>query len=138
MLGTDGEQGAQIYPFATTFAQAEILFRVAKRMAAQDERLRTKIKDYAKRLVHGPSNSFMEPLHAKSRTQDGLNPHFACADNRRPHALELWPSVSSRTASGACATRAEGSLFVSQFRPIRISHSRSPWMRESNLRQGMD
>lgn len=102
MLAVDGEQGAQVYSFATTYGDAEIIFRLAKGMVHGDPRLESKIETYAHRLVHPASGSFFAPLHAKPRSKSGLNVHFAVADEYWAHRDRgMWDIIA--TAQGARA-----------------------------------
>ncbi len=95
MFIMDGEAGAQCYTLATKEEQAKIVYSDALRFFPPDLRhkyFRTKWK--VTESLDG--NSKLMPLGGNSNTLDGLNPHFACADEL--HAWKdrnLWDVIVS-------------------------------------------
>ena len=96
----DGEAGAKVYPFATTYAQASILFETAKRMVEQEARLLRKVIPFSHNLAYRATGSLMMPLHSKSRTQDGWNVHMGIADEFHAHPNSgMWDIIDSSTGA---------------------------------------
>jgi phage terminase large subunit-like protein len=85
MLGIDGEQGAECYCLATKKEQARIVFGDAIHMLPPSMR-DTWFRERYAQLHFEKTNSKLEPLASDSKKLDGLNPHFACADE-----LHEWP-----------------------------------------------
>lgn len=98
MLCADGEQGADVYSFATTRDQARIVFDDALAMARGNKDLR----DYygLDTFNHSMSiigtNSKMQPKSADADTLDGLNTHFGVIDELHAHKTRaVWDVVES-------------------------------------------
>ena len=84
MLALDGESGAECYTLATKKDQAKIVFGDALKM--MPPALREKFRERYNQLHFERTHSKLEPLSADSKKLDGLNPHFACADE-----IHEWP-----------------------------------------------
>jgi len=83
----EDESGAQVLSAATTFPQAEIIFKVAKRMAEKTPDLREAfgLECWAKAISRIETGSSFKPIHAKASTQDGLNPSHVGLDEIHAH-----------------------------------------------------
>jgi phage terminase large subunit-like protein len=81
------EEGAQILSAATTFDQASIIFKVAKRMVEKTEDLRIAfgLQTWAKAITRFDTGATFKPIHAKASTQDGLNPSHVGLDEIHAH-----------------------------------------------------
>jgi phage terminase large subunit-like protein len=91
MLIADGEPAAQCYSAATTYGQAEIVWRIAKLMARRSNVLHRKIGPHRARALTRPDGSIFRPVHAKALSQEGFNPSFACMDELHAHKTpEVW------------------------------------------------
>jgi len=85
MLSLDGEPGAECYTLATKKDQAKIVFGDAVKMIPPVMREKW-FRERYNQLHFERSSSKLEPLSADSKKLDGLNPHFACADE-----IHEWP-----------------------------------------------
>lgn len=83
----EDESGAQVLSAATTFPQAEIIFKVAKRMVEKTYDLREAfgLECWAKAISRMETGSSFKPIHAKASTQDGLNPSHVGLDEIHAH-----------------------------------------------------
>lgn len=100
MLGFDGENGAEVYSFATTYDQASIVFKIAKKMVELGPSLRKFLSVFAHAVSDLAEGAIFQPLHAKSSTQDGLNVHFANADELHAHRdATMWDVIDTATGS---------------------------------------
>ncbi|MGL3208307.1 terminase large subunit domain-containing protein [Bradyrhizobium sp. BR 1433] len=86
-LTCDGEVGPQIKTAATTGGQARIVFDVASKMARGTPDLREAfgLEVMANSVVCHQNNGSIQPINAKSSTQDGLNPHLTVIDELHAH-----------------------------------------------------
>jgi phage terminase large subunit-like protein len=92
----DGEPGAQIYSAATKREQARIIHRAAIAVRDKSPWLRQVVKKYRDRLVVEETRSFFAPLGKDSKTEDGLNPHFAILDEIHAHVDSgMWDVLES-------------------------------------------
>ena len=87
-LACEEEPGAQVLTAATTFDQAKKVFHPAKRMIEKTPDLQEAfgLIAWAKSITCGDNGGYMQPLHAKSKTQDGHNPHLVTMDELHAHA----------------------------------------------------
>ncbi len=85
MLALDGEPGAECYTLATRREQAKIVFDDAVKMIPAE--LKPWFRERYNFLFFDHSQSKLSPLSADHGTLDGLNPHFACADE-----IHAWPN----------------------------------------------
>ena len=85
MLSLDGEPGAECYTLATKKDQAKIVFGDAVKMIPPAMREKW-FRERYNQLHFERASSKLEPLSADSKKLDGLNPHFACADE-----IHEWP-----------------------------------------------
>lgn len=81
------EPGAQLYSAATTYSQAEIIFKASKRQVEMTAELRDEfgVKTWAKAITREEAGSTYKPIHAKASTQDGLNPSHVALDEIHAH-----------------------------------------------------
>ena len=81
------EPGAQLYSAATTYSQAEIIFKASKRQVEMTGDLREEfgVKTWAKAITREDVGSTYKPIHAKASTQDGLNPSHVALDEIHAH-----------------------------------------------------
>lgn len=88
MLCADGEDGAEVYAFATTRDQARIVFDTAREMARRSpELLEAFGVTVGRHNIHIAANaSKMEPKSSDADVLDGLNTHFACIDELHAHS----------------------------------------------------
>jgi len=87
-LACEDEPGAQVLTAATTFDQAKKVFHPAKRMIEKTPALQEAfgLIAWAKSITCADNGGYMQPLHAKSKTQDGHNPHLVTMDELHAHA----------------------------------------------------
>lgn len=83
----EDEVGPQVITAATTYDQASIVFKVAKRMveATADLREAFNMVAYAKAIASYCNGGTFKALHAKASTQDGLNPSCTVLDELHAH-----------------------------------------------------
>jgi phage terminase large subunit-like protein len=87
-LACEEEPGAQVLTAATTFDQAKKVFHPAKRMIEKTPALQEAfgLIAWAKSITCAENGGYMQPLHAKSKTQDGHNPHLVTMDELHAHS----------------------------------------------------
>lgn len=96
MLAGDGEEGAEVYPFATTGDQARVIFDVARAMVLKERRLQERIEVFANNINVPSSFSKMEPLNAKYSSNEGLNPSCGVADELHLHKTRgMWDVIEN-------------------------------------------
>lgn len=101
-LCCEGEAGPQVLTAATTFDQAKKVFHPAKRMVEKTPDLQEAfgLTPWAKSITCADNGGYMQPIHAKSKTQDGHNPHLVTMDELHAHEDRgLWDVM--RSAFGA-------------------------------------
>ncbi len=86
-LTCEDEVGPQVLTVATTFDQAKKVFHPAKRMVEKTPELQEAfgLTAWAKSITCADSGGYMQPLHAKSKSQDGHNPHLVTLDEFHAH-----------------------------------------------------
>ncbi|MFW8566162.1 terminase large subunit [Orrella sp. 11846] len=86
-LCCEPEDGAQVISAATTYDQASIIFRIAKRMAEKTSELRDAfgLQTWAKTITRLETGAAFKAVHAKASTQDGLNPSHTALDEIHAH-----------------------------------------------------
>jgi phage terminase large subunit-like protein len=101
-LTCENEIGPQVKTAATSGQQARIVFEVASKMAQATPDLCEAfgLTIMANALVCGGNNGSIQPINAKSSTQDGLNPHLAVIDELHAHKDRSLFDVL-RSATGA-------------------------------------
>jgi phage terminase large subunit-like protein len=101
-LTCDDEVGPQIKTAATTGGQARIVFDVAWKMARATPELCDAfgLEIMANAVVSHSNNGSIQPINAKSSTQDGLNPHLTVIDELHAHKDRSLFDVL-RSATGA-------------------------------------
>lgn len=101
-LCCEPEEGAQVISAATSFGQAAIVFKYAKRMIEKDPELREHfgLEVWAKSITRFETASSFKPIHAKATTQDGLNPSHVVLDEIHAHKTSDLLNVIT-SAAGA-------------------------------------
>lgn len=86
-LACENEIGPQVLTAATTFDQAKKVFHPAKRMVEKTPELQEAFAliAWAKSITCGDNGGYMQPIHAKSKSQDGHNPHLVTLDEFHAH-----------------------------------------------------
>lgn len=86
-LTCEDEVGPQVLTVATTFDQAKKVFHPAKRMVEKTPAMQEAfgLTPWAKSITCGDNGGYMQPLHAKSKSQDGHNPHLVTLDEFHAH-----------------------------------------------------
>lgn len=86
-LCCEGDVGPQVLTAATTFDQAKKVFYPAKRMVEKTPDLKEAfgITPWAKSITCADNGGYMQPIHAKSKTQDGHNPKLVTLDELHAH-----------------------------------------------------
>ncbi len=86
-LACENETGPQVLTAATTFDQAKKVFHPAKRMIEKLPELQEAfgLVAWAKSITCGDNGGYMQPLHAKAKSQDGHNPHLVTMDELHAH-----------------------------------------------------
>jgi phage terminase large subunit-like protein len=86
-LTCEGELGPEIVIGATTGAQADKVFKPAKLMVDRVSALREafNVKGWARSITCGDNGGTVQPINAKSSTQDGWNPFVGILDELHAH-----------------------------------------------------
>jgi phage terminase large subunit-like protein len=86
-LTCEGELGPDIVIGATTGAQADKVFKPAKLMVQRTPALREafNLQVWARAITCGDNGGAMQPINAKSSTQDGWNPYVGILDELHAH-----------------------------------------------------
>lgn len=87
-LACEEEPGPQVLTAATTFDQAKKVFHPAKRMVEKLPALQEAfgLVPWAKSITCGDNGGYMQPMHAKAKSQDGHNPHLVTMDELHAHS----------------------------------------------------
>lgn len=101
-MNCEPEDGAQLISAATTFGQAEIVFKAAKKQVERTPELREAfgLETWSKAITRLSTGSSFKPIHAKANTQDGLNPSHVSLDEIHAHKNSDLLNVL-RSAAGA-------------------------------------
>jgi phage terminase large subunit-like protein len=101
-LTCEGELGPQIIIGATTGEQANKVFGPAKRMVERTADLREafNVEAWSRSITCAENGGFIQPINAKSSTQDGWNPHVSILDELHAHKDRGLYDVL-RSAAGA-------------------------------------
>jgi phage terminase large subunit-like protein len=83
----EDEPGSQILIGASTFAQALKVFHPAKRMVQKLPEMQEHfgLKPWAKSITSDENGGYIQPIHARSDSQDGHNPHVVALDELHAH-----------------------------------------------------
>lgn len=86
-LCCEDEAGPQILTAATTFDQAKKVFNPAKRMVEKLPELQEAfgLIAWAKSITSADNGGYMQPIHSRSKSQDGHNPHLVTLDEFHAH-----------------------------------------------------
>jgi phage terminase large subunit-like protein len=86
-LSCEEETGPQVLIAATTGDQAQKVFRPAKRMVEKTPDLieAFSLTAWAKSITCEENGGYIQPINAKSSTQDGHNPHVGILDELHAH-----------------------------------------------------
>ena len=87
-LACEDEPGPQVLTAATTFDQAKKVFHPAKRMVEKTPALQEAfgLIPWAKSITCGDNGGYLQPMHAKAKSQDGHNPHLVTMDELHAHS----------------------------------------------------
>lgn len=87
-LTCEDEPGPQVLTAATTFDQAKKVFHPAKRMVEKRPELQEAfaLAPWSKSITCGDNGGYMQPMHAKAKSQDGHNPHLVTMDELHAHS----------------------------------------------------
>ncbi|NTS64166.1 terminase large subunit [Sphingomonas sp. HHU CXW] len=87
-LACEEEPGPQVLTAATTFDQAKKVFHPAKRMVEKMPALQEAfgLIPWAKSITCSDNGGYMQPMHAKAKSQDGHNPHLVTMDELHAHS----------------------------------------------------
>jgi len=101
MLTKDGESGAEIYSIATKRDQAKIVWEESKKMIKKSPSLAKRIRCLVGGIYYDANDSYFRALASDSNSLDGLNTHFAVADEvhawRDKNLLDvIYDSMSAR------------------------------------------
>lgn len=91
MFVGDGEGGAECYSAATKREQAKIVWEEAANMVGASPALRKRIKCRVNALIDNKTKSKFKTLSSDSRTEDGLNIHYAGCDE-----IHAWRGVTGK------------------------------------------
>jgi phage terminase large subunit-like protein len=121
------EDGAQILSAATTYDQASIIFKVAKRMVEKTTDLRAAfgLHAWAKAITRFDEGANFKAIHAKASTQDGLNPSHTALDEIHAHKTAdllnvLTSAAGARTNPLWLYTTTEGYTNPGPWSEIRL------------------
>lgn len=96
----DGEPGAQVVAAATAERQAGYVFGPLKTLAEKSPGLRPFVKAHAKRIIHPPSNSYIEVVSSVPEALHGGNIHGAIIDEVHLHKTpDLIEAIETGTGS---------------------------------------
>ena len=91
MLQADGENGAEVYVYASEKGQATIMFNQARACVLKSEALSKRIVVYRESLVIPENDSKMAPMPSDPDTVDGYNPNCQLVDEVHRHKTrEIW------------------------------------------------
>lgn len=102
-LTCDGEVGPQVIVAATTGEQAQKVFLPAFRMVGKQREFREAFgaerwgsEQWPRSITAENSGGFIQPINAKSSTQDGWNPHCGILDELHAHKTRgLYDVIAS-------------------------------------------
>lgn len=96
----DGEQGAQVVAAATSEKQAGYVFNPLKTLATKSPALRPYVKPLSKRILHPPSNSYLEVVASVAEALHGGNIHGAVVDEVHLHkSPDLIEAIETGTGA---------------------------------------
>ena len=99
LLFQDGEPGAQVYSAAADYEQANLCFRFAKGMIANQPALANRCKVYQKSIVLDDGVSFYKALSAEHKGKHGLNAHGVIIDEEHVVPRQLVEVLKARMGS---------------------------------------
>lgn len=120
MLTKDGEGGAEVYSIATKKDQAKVVWDEAKRMVKKSPALNKRIRCLVGGMYYDETESFFKALASDSNSLDGLNAHFAIADEvhawKDKNLLDvMYDSMSAREQPMLLETSTMGTIRGSVF-----------------------
>lgn len=120
MLTKDGEDGAEIYSIATKKEQAKIVWEESKRMIKKSPDLSRRIKCQVNGIHYDNKDAIFKALASESNSLDGLNAHFAIADEvhawKDKNLLDvIYDSMSAREQPLLLETSTMGTIRESVF-----------------------
>lgn len=101
-LTMESERGPQVISAATTGDQAAIVFKIAKRMADKQPKLREafNVECFTRAVSCYDNGGLFRAINAKASTQDGLNPSCAILDEIHAHRTHDLLNVLQSAAGG--------------------------------------
>jgi phage terminase large subunit-like protein len=86
-LACEDEPGPQVLTAATTFDQAKKVFNPAKRMVEKTPALQEAfgLVAWSKSITCADNGGYIQPIHSRSKSQDGHNPHLVTLDEFHAH-----------------------------------------------------
>lgn len=120
MLTKDGEGGAEVYSVATKRDQAKVVWEEAKRMIKKSPALAKRVRCLVGGLYYDATESVFKALASDSNSLDGLNTHFAIADEvhawKDKNLLDvIYDSMSAREQPMLLETSTMGTVRESVF-----------------------
>lgn len=120
MLTKDGEDGAEVYSIATKKEQAKIVWEESKRMIKKSPELARRIKCQVNGIRYDKKDAIYKALASESNSLDGLNAHFAIADEvhawKDKNLLDvIYDSMSAREQPLMLETSTMGTIRESVF-----------------------
>ena len=120
MLTKDGEEGAEVYSIATKKEQAKIVWEESKRMIGKSPDLSRRIKCQVNGIRYDSKEAVFKALASESNSLDGLNAHFAIADEvhawKDKNLLDvIYDSMSAREQPLLLETSTMGTIRESVF-----------------------
>ena len=120
MLTKDGEGGSEVYSIATKKDQAKIVWEESRRMISKSPELRKRIRCIVSGIFYDKTDSCFKALSSDSNTLDGLNTHFAIADEvhawKDKNLLDvIYDSMSAREQPMLFETSTMGTVRESVF-----------------------
>ena len=120
MLTKDNEDGAEIYSIATKKEQAKIVWEESKRMIKKSPDLSRRIKCQVNGIRYDKKDAIYKALASESNSLDGLNAHFAIADEvhawKDKNLLDvIYDSMSAREQPLMLETSTMGTIRESVF-----------------------
>ena len=120
MLTKDGEDGAEVYSIATKKEQAKIVWEESKKMIKKSPDLSRRIKCQVNGIRYDNKEAIFKALASESNSLDGLNAHFAIADEvhawKDKNLLDvIYDSMSAREQPLLLETSTMGTIRESVF-----------------------
>jgi hypothetical protein len=103
-LAVKGERVAEIYSLGVDAAQANYLYKFAKRMAERSDELRAVLDVGEHNIAYLVRDSFFRPLSAEGRSLDNKRPYLAIVDELHEHPTEHLDDSEAPKMEGFTST----------------------------------